>query len=372
MEDTLDSMTPVEESDGRRHSAEELPTHEAPAGETGTSLEDEMASETEVRYIMEEGSPEKKHETEVPLPPDLGSPQREDNPQLGQEPTFQEHQDTSFESLPTYLPSSSWLADFDRANVYSRMPPAPKKQNQAVNRTTLEVPTRRRKLELEYREEPCVRKPKERYKPKGKTGRQSLSDHECFITRTFNENIFSLASERFCSRCLAKPGPGLKRKAVPFQQRNQALTSTCDTCKSHKRLPRKGSVPDTRALQRGCNTEGDSSDGSCHAGLESPLGRRKRPLGSKLNWEKNCTHDEAQRCQLEAGERLRHCPHGNAIRELDENLPAHAEQLYWTHGWQTEKSWKTAPANPDGTRSPHLNKHKTSHSQESPRKDTRC
>ncbi|XP_077409964.1 uncharacterized protein LOC144040050 isoform X2 [Vanacampus margaritifer] len=368
VEDTLlaspDSLTLTEESEGI---AEEVPTDEPPAGDGGPSEEDQLICEAEVRYAMEE-CPELKRKAEAPLSPALGRSRLEDESQPKQDLNFQEHQDTSFESLPAYLPSSSWQADFDRVNIYSRMPATPKKQNQAVNRTALEVPSRRRKLDLE---QPSVRKPKERYKPRSKIDQRSLSDHECCLTRTFNENILT-QSPRLCARCLAKSGPALKRKAVPFQQRNQALMSTCDDCKSHtnKRHPRKASVPDIRAPRRQLDTEGESSEN----GSWRPDGQ-KRPLGSKQNW----TCDEAQTGQLVAREGSRHCPHGNAIRELDENLPVspqdkwrNAEQLYWMRRWQTDKSRKMATANPDSTRSPHLKKHKMSQSQGIYRQDARC
>ncbi|XP_057679781.1 bucky ball-like [Corythoichthys intestinalis] len=288
-----------------------------------------------------------------------------------QEPNYHDHQDTSFESLPAYLPSSTWLADFDRVYVCSRMPPTPKKQNQRVNRTPLEVPARRRKLELEYREQPSLRKPKERYKPKGKTDRRCLSDHECCLTTTFNENIFTLKRERLCTRCLSKPRQGFKRKSAPFRQYNQDLMSTCDTC---QKLHRKGSVPDIRRLRCRPDTEGESSEN----GSRRPDGP-KRLLSSKQNRDKNCTCDEGLPSRVVALEKLRHCPHGNAMRELNENLPAalqeklrRTDQLYWTRRSQSEKSWKILATNPDSTRSPHLNKHKMSQSQGMYRKDTQC
>nr|XP_057915580.1 uncharacterized protein buc2l [Doryrhamphus excisus] len=324
-----------------------------------------------------------------PAPLSTGSsPHKDDKTQPRQDPNFQDHQDTSFESLPAYLPSSSWLADFDNIYHWSRRPPTPKKHNKPVSRTALDVPTRRKKLDLS---QPSVHKPKEKYKPKGKVDRRSLSDHECCLTRTFNENIFAAyKSDRLCSRCLAKPGPGLdgrvlKRKAVPFQQCNEALQPTCDACRFHtkKRLLRKGSVPDVRCPRH--DTEGESSENGTRGTSLKWRPEQKRPLGSKQNLdqdppamrEKNCTCDETLHVQ-----RLRHCPHGNAIRELDENLPASSQdrwrptdQVYWTHKWQTEKSWKTVTTIPEvlnDTRSQHLNKHKTSQSQGTHRKDTRC
>ncbi|XP_059182665.1 uncharacterized protein buc2l [Centropristis striata] len=331
----------------------------------------------------------------------------------------QDHQDTSFESLPAYLPSTSWLADFDNVYCCSKLPPTPKKLvRPPSSQRELEVPTRRRKLDLEYKEQPTVRKPKERYKPKGKVDRRSLSDHECCLNRNFSENAFvpyASKRERLCSRCLAKSGictsagPGLdghtlKRKAAPFQTWNDL--PTCEACKSHtiNRVVRKGSGSDVR----GHDTEGESSEnGSCRVGskwrpAERPrrLNDLKRPLASKQNVEKcpvvvypklrekNCACNEPQQ-QSVARERLRHCPHGNAIREMDENcaMPASLQdkwrimdQIYLTHRWQTENSWKAMIPNPDsdgsknGARSPRFNKHKKSQpqSQGTCRKDTRC
>ncbi|KAG7231299.1 hypothetical protein INR49_012137 [Caranx melampygus] len=354
------------------------------------------------------------------------TPVQGDGNQQGRETVVQDHQDTSFESLPAYLPSASWLADFDHAYYCSKMPPPPKKQGRPLSRSGLDVPSRRRKLDLEYKDQPTVRKPKERYKPKSKVDRRSLSDHECCLSRNFNENLFIPSAskrERLCSRCLAKhrvgpsaspgiDGRSLKRKAVPFQQRNDALLPTCEACKSHtKKLVRKGSSPDIRGLRHGRDSEGESSENSsCRRG---PKWRAaddsrvpadtKRPLASKQNQqkcpaamypklrEKNCVCNELQHHTV-AWERLHHCPHGNTIREMDENcaMPAspqekwiNVDQVYLTHRWQTvgshptEKSWKVVMPNPDGdcskneTRS-HFNKHKKSQSQGTYRKDTRC
>ncbi|XP_018534770.1 uncharacterized protein LOC108885075 [Lates calcarifer] len=343
------------------------------------------------------------------------------------EANIQDHQDTSFESLPAYLPSTSWLADFDNVYYCSKMPPTPKKQKKPLSSCGLDVPTRRRKLDLEYKEQPIVRKPKERYKPKGKVDRRSLSDHECCLSRNFNENVFTpYASkrERLCSRCLAKrricisanpgiDGRSLKRKAVPFQQWNDALLPTCEACKSHTKKPmRKGSIPDVRGLHHGHDTEGESSENSsCRRGPKwraaedaRKLTDVKRPLASKQNLErcpaamypkvreKNYVCNELLH-QPVAWEGLRHCPHGNAIREMDENCAVpvslqeqwrNMDQMYLTHRWQTgshptEKSWKTVMPNPDvdGSKNEarsqqHLNKHKKSQSQGTRRKDTRC
>lgn len=311
------------------------------------------------------------------------SPLKEDGNQHRRETTVQDHQDTSFESLPAYLPSTSWLADFENVHYCSKLPPTPKKQSRPLSSHGLDVPSRRRKLDLEYKEQPNVLKPKERYKPKGKVDRRSLSDHECCLGRNFNENAltpYAPKRDRLCTRCLAKrrictsaspglDGQTLKRKAVPFQQRNDTLLPTCEACKCHskKQLMRKGSSPDVRGRHHGHDTEGESSENSSRRtgpkwrAADDPrkLNDLKRPLASKQNLvtcpaamypklkEKNCVCNEPQR-QSVAWERLRHCPHGSAIQEMDENcaMPVslqdkwrNMDQIYPTHGCQTGNKW---------------------------------
>lgn len=348
---------------------------------------DEMMSEADICPLMDDPGAEETTVTaevaDVPYRLLLdSSPRKEDGSQHRQETNVQDHQDTSFESLPAYLPSASWLADFGNVHYCTKLPLTPKKQSRPLSSHRLDVPPRRRKLNLEYKDQPTIRKPKERYKPKGKVDRRSLSDHECCLSRNFSENAFTTyASERdrLCSRCLAKrricrtASPGLdgctlKRKAVPFQQRNDTLLPTCEACKCHskKRLMGKDSTPDVRGRHCGQDSEGESSErGSCHTepkwrAADDPgkLGDLKRPLASKQNLvtcpaamfpklrEKNFVCNEPQ-CQSAAQERLRHCPHGNAVREMDENCAAplslqekwrHMDQVYLTHRCQTGNS----------------------------------
>lgn len=355
-----------------------IPTVEVPG--------EEMVSEavSPVMDVAEEAPLTKNTRTaEVDLAHNLllldNSPLKGDRNQHREESIVQDHQDTSFESLPAYLPSTSWLADFDNVYYCSKMPPPPKKQNRPLSNRALDVPSRRRKLDLEYKTQP-VPKPEERYKPKGKVDQRSLSDHECCLSRNFNENTFSpyvSKIEQLCSGCLAKhrictsaspglAGRSLKRKAAPFQQWNDAFLPTCETCKSHRkrRLMRKGSNPDVRILYHGHDTEGESSENSSKMGrkwraADDPrkLADPKRPLASKQNLEryptamypklrdKNCMCNEQQH-QSVARERLHRCPHGNTIREMDENcaMPVplqdkwrNMDQIYLTQRWQTGK-----------------------------------
>lgn len=403
-----------------------------------STVQDEMVVEADICPMME--SPV----SEEPSKPNLmctemaavsnvqhleSSPLGADRSQSRTETSIQDSQDTSFESLPAYLPSTNWLADFENVYYSNKLPQAPKKQTRPQG---LDVSARRRKLDLEYKEL-NIRKPKEKYKPKGKADRRSLSDHECCLSRSFNENIFSTRvpkRERLCSRCLTKrrtcmpaspglDGHNLKRKAVPFQQWNDAPLPTCDACKSHtkRRLMRKDSNPDLCSPHRGHDTEGESSENSsCRKGQRwrpgdnlRKLADLKRPLACKQNLEKspgamypklrekNCVCNELQH-QPVAWERLHHCTTGNAIREMDENCAVplqdnwrDVDQRYLMHRWQTgehtvylefspymlvhisinivlptEKSWMPK-SDTDGskneTRSQHLNRHKKSQPQ---------
>lgn len=318
---------------------------------------------------------------------------------------IQDHQDTSFESLPAYLSSTSWLADFENVR-YCKMPPTPQKQNKPLMNRSLDVPTRRRKLDVEFKES-SVCMPKEQYNTKGTVDRRSLSDHECCMSRSYNENTFipyGLKGQQLCTRCSTKQrvyntSPGidnqqvLKRKLKPFQPCNDVILPTCNACKGHakKRLTRKGSSPDVRLEIEGESSENGSS--RKWKPTDDPRKEMKRPLASKQNVElcqtvreKNCLCNELQHHQTQ-WQRSCHCPHGNVIRETDENYSAptaikdkwrNVDQMFHTHRWQTEKSWNAVmpSQNIEGfknyLRAQHLNKHKKTQSQGVHRKDTRC
>ncbi|XP_029313135.1 uncharacterized protein LOC115025241 [Cottoperca gobio] len=396
-----------------------VPTAEDPGDEMCPMIDVHIAEEYPITKL--------NHTAKPALVPNLllsNSPLKADGNKYRRETNAQDHQDTSFESLPAYLPSTSWLADFDNVDHCSIIPPTPKKQNRCLSSRGLDVPTRRRKLDLHYKEQATVRKPRERYKPKGKVDRRSLSDHECCLNSNFNDNAFTSHApkrERLCSRCVSKSrictsdspaldGHTFKRKAAFFQQWNDVLLPTCEACKpkANNRLMTKGSGLDVCGPRHGHDTEGESSEncsclfGSKWRSADRPrkLNDLKRPLASKQNVEKcpaamnpklrekNCVCNEPQ-LQSVAWERLRHCPHGNAIHEMDENCAVPVslqdkwtvmDQIYLTHRLQNEKSWKAVTPYPDSdycrndARSPHFNKHKKSQpqSQGTCRKDTRC
>lgn len=263
-------------------------------------------------------------------------PQLDEENQDGNDIRILDHQDSSFESLPAYLPSASWLADFESVRYRSRFP---------VIQNSLELLSRRRKLDLECKEPTMGRLPKQRYKPKD---RRSLSDHECCLRRNYYcENSFDPGSKRdpLCTRCLTKRtvcatlnlGPesrALKRKAVPFRQRNDTPLPTCDACMRHsKKRPMQGCCPNVSRRRPGRDAEGDSSENSSsRTGSKCPdTGRRppglKRPLAPKQNLvtHPSGTYPNEPPCQRCC------CPHGNAIQETDENCAVLPLQEKWKH-----------------------------------------
>lgn len=271
--------------------------------------------------------------------------------------SVQERQDSSFESLPAYLPSASWLADFESVHYRSRLPPTVQEQNRPLSRYGLDLPSRRRKADLECKGRVMGRLPTERCEPKGKVERRSLSDHECYPGRSYyGQNSFSpygSKRDRLCTRCLTSPGRDsrtLTRKAVPFRQRNEPPLPTCEACmRRSKKRPLRSSSPDGgRGRRHGRDSEGDSSENSCGTKGRAADGtgrpsKLKRPLASKQNLathpagtfsrlrERNCVCAELP-CRFVARERLFRCPHGNAIQEMDENCAALLPpQEKWKH-----------------------------------------
>lgn len=318
------------------------------------------------------------------------SPTKElDQEQPRRETTVQDQQDTSFESLPAYLPSSSWLADFDHNQYTAKLLVAPQKEHTP---SLLEPISRQRKLDLDYRELGITRRKSkvQRYKPRGKAERRSLSDHECCLGRSYNENVLASCGgsrkERLCTRCLAKrhlrlvTSPGgagtTARKPLPFQP-----LQSCSSCKYHPDTAKTGTSPGDGFSQKHCgrDTDGESSEngGSSSCCRRFAKWRRlddsrrlsdlNRPLASKQNLaalppppppaaaylkmrEKSCMCGERQRQlqQVATWQRRNYCHHGNEIQELDENsgVPGaflqkwrSREQMYLTHRCHTGKWW---------------------------------
>uniref|UniRef100_A0AAV2L4J5 Uncharacterized protein n=1 Tax=Knipowitschia caucasica TaxID=637954 RepID=A0AAV2L4J5_KNICA len=199
-----------------------------------------------------------------------------------------DHHETSFESLPAYLPS--WLADFQS---YGKIPSTPQKSVKPLWSKSLNVPDL---------QSAAVRKPKERNEPRAE--RRSASDNECCVSRSYNENLAVSYEKkpRLCTRCFNKrrayhgPDKDSRPKAAPFQLWND---QTCVACTgfTSKRFGGKGCCPDVQM-------EGELSESSC---------RRKR-RESKHNSEEGFSKRRGCGC----GERHRY-HHGDAIREADEN-----------------------------------------------------
>lgn len=361
--------------------------------EVGSSATNEAMSEADAaQNVLTAGKTQSADVVEAPYLLLLDkSPTKELNQKQPQrETTVQDQQDTSFESLPAYLPSSSWLADFDHGQYTAKQPVFPQKER---THSLLDPISRRRKLDLDYRELGVTgRKSKvQRYKPRGKAERRSLSDHECCLGRTYNENVLASCGvsrkERLCTRCLAKrhlrrvTSPGgantTARKPIPFQP-----LQSCSSCKCHPDTPMTGTSPGGGISPKHCgrDTEGESSENggssSCCQRLAKwrrvdnsrRLSDLNRPLASKQNLaalpppppptaaylkmrEKSCMCGERQRQLHQVATWQRHssyCHHGNEIQELDENsvVPGaflqkwrSREQMYLTHRCHTGKWW---------------------------------
>lgn len=308
--------------------------------------------------------------------------------------------DTSFESLPAYLPSSSWLADFDNASN-GKLPI--QKLNKQLENRSLNVPLRFRKLDVNFKEVAEIRKSKEMFKQIRKVDQRSLSDNECCIKRGYNENSYiscTTKAQRLCMRCLSKqklykssPSPTQlsKRKGAPFQSQNDLTLPTCEACKCHmvKRILRKGSNSEARN-----EAHVESSNGYRRKFVED----LKRPLASKQNMEttpatfiklkeRNCLCREFHHQPIQS-KKFYQCPRGNAIRERNENRVVknnsdswrNKEPMYLSHHWSTDRPWKTMPVHnmetlkKDLLRAQHTTEHKNSLSlsQGLYRRDTRC
>lgn len=307
-----------------------------------------------------------------------------DQEQPQQDMNVQEQQDTSFESLPAYLPSSSWLADFDHGQYTAKLPVALQKERTP---SLVDSTSKRRKLDLDYRELGVTgRKSKvQRCKPRGKAERMSLSDHECCLGRSYNKNPIASSSSRkelLCTRCLTKrhfrlaTSPGgfstTTRKPLPFQP-----LQSCSSCKCYSDTDKTGTSPRGGISQKHCSnrdTEGESSENCAGTSccrrvanwrrVDDPrrLSDLNRPLAPKQNLaalppatsylkmrEKRCMCSEQQQQQLQqvaAWQRRSYCHHSNEIRELDENSRVQGaflqkwrsrEQMYLTHRCHTGK-----------------------------------
>ncbi|XP_064875532.1 uncharacterized protein LOC115130275 isoform X3 [Oncorhynchus nerka] len=376
--------------------------------------------------------------------PSISSPNKTDNAPMSPETSQKrgavsdlDHQDTSFGGLPTYRPSTSWLGDFGNVYYHSKMPSDVEEQRKILRGSPLKVSSPKRKPN--HDQEPhCVsvtttsplRLKGEGCRPGDKVDRRSYSDQEFCANRTFNVNTVTSGGhkrERICGRCLTtkcrvnkrpgSPGPGLdapivKRQGVPVPPWEEyILAQTCAACKclARRRVTRKGSGSDVPSGPQNEETEGETSENSsCRAGPGPKLRDPRRPQSSmkrhsekcpmgphsKLR-EKNCSCEEPHRPAAAVLGGPRRHPHGDVIRERnEENLGVCVSvplQDKWRNQYQDqcylaaqksqqEKLWKAALSNPDNTerniklgpRDLIKQKKHISQSQGLHRKDTRC
>ncbi|CAL8311343.1 unnamed protein product [Merluccius merluccius] len=241
----------------------------------------------------------------------------------------QSHPETSFESLPAYLPFTTWPTDRVNVQQCSEVPQTPQKHGKYLSAHASEAPIRRRKLNLESKELHMVQKPKVEKMSKIRGDRRSLSDHECCLRRNPNENAFPARrprGARLCTRCLANhsscmpvsPGPEspqlFKRKSPnPLQPWLQdRVPPTCEACKAlhaKKRLMRRGTGSDVCGPRGHDDAGGETSENSSCQTVPKwwgPDDARRGPTDSKRHQvsrkcpvapypklrEKNCACDE--------------------------------------------------------------------------------
>ncbi|CAL8399935.1 unnamed protein product [Gadus morhua 'NCC'] len=332
---------------------------------------------------------------------------------------------TSYESLPAFLPSTAWPTDHSNIVHLREMPQPPKKPSKSQSAHNSEEPIERRKPNKESKEAHTVQRPKAEKIDKANVNRRSVSDHECCLRRNLNENAFPARRprlERLCSRCLANRSgcptvsPGSqsvqiykRRCPTPLQPWLQGcVLPTCEACKmlARKRLMlRRGTSSDVCGSGWQDAAGGETSEnGSVRrvpkwSGLDDPrrvcaeskrhqVTSRNRPEKCPLAFgERNCACDEHRVPGWDG--RSRHAPGtGNVVQETDENgvLPVRSQEKWGGvernngYKWKNEKSFTSMVFNrnmachKDAVISQHLNIQKKSQalSQGTHRKVTRC
>ncbi|KAJ8010844.1 hypothetical protein DPEC_G00079350 [Dallia pectoralis] len=285
-----------------------------------------------------------------------------------------DHQDTSFEALPAYHPSASWLADLGNVCYYSKLPRDVPDQRQILRCSPLKLPGPKMNSSLhqEPRGSRSVTGTTTAHgimgcRPGQKVDRRSYSDHECSANRTVNRNTLTPGGHkgnRICARCLmtkcrAKKIPGSPRLDAPIVKRlgvlvppweESVLAQTYAACKClpRRQVMRKRSGSDVPRGHNGETSEGETSENSslrARSGAPKLKGTKdpKRPLDSrslsslkshsekcsvalqsKLR-EKNCSCEVPHLCLLgpatatwDGQGRPRRHPRNNVIREQNE------------------------------------------------------
>ncbi|KAL1006315.1 hypothetical protein UPYG_G00070690 [Umbra pygmaea] len=315
---------------------------------------------------------------EEPLPA-IQSPDKTDappSPQTSQkraEMSDIDHQDTSFEALPTHL-SATWLSDWGNMCYYSKLPCNVEEQRQILRCSPLKPSSPRVKTNLtrELNVTHCGAVNMVSHGLKGDGCRhrgmedgRSYSDHECSANRSLNQNTLTPGGskrDRICARCLIMKrraskttgSPGVEAHVIKQQGvsiplwEESVLAQTCAACKCipRRRVARKGSGSDVQSGFHNRETsEGETSENSFQARPGTPKPRDikdpRRPLDPKPQFfmkshsgtcsvapqsklrEKNCSceepHHHGRPAAMWVGQTRpwRH-HHGNVIREQNE------------------------------------------------------
>ncbi|XP_062377655.1 uncharacterized protein buc2l [Sardina pilchardus] len=324
---------------------------------------------------------------------------------------------TSLESLPPYLPSASWLADFGNVYLYHKMQPNVGQQLSLHGSASQDEPSQELKVGQHVSQTssgPPSRRREDCSRHKRRTGVASdVSDHECQAKSSHGQNLLSPPHPPHQGQCVCNqsftkrggsspsPTPSMRRHKHPHPQRDAAKSPGFATCKclpGRSKSSTKGSGSDVpgRLNEEDDTTEGEASENSLRSLTGSKRASEARkaqhvrrhsekcPVAQRPKLrEQNCSCDMPKCTHLFSGSR-----EGNGTNQQNDSawrrgevdpvmssVDRHriAEQRGDMQKYQPERTWRRPlvydPEPPKG-----FNNQKKPHSQSQGghRKFTRC
>ena len=277
------------------------------------SVESLMPYVPNTEWLMQNGLMTPKKSQEVPLSPVIEDPMsptqtadfyslQERQAIIGVEPDSHDSM-TSLESLPTYLPSASWLADFGNVYLYHKFQPNVRQRLSIYGNLPLDEPSQDVKGGQPVSQSsgaPPSRRREESSGHKRRTGAPSdVSDHESqAMSSQGGGHLSPHQGHCVCNHSLTKrsaapssPTPSMKRHKLPHPQRDAAKSSSFPSCKcvpGRAKSPIKGSGSDVpgRLNEEDDTTEGETSENS----IFSVTGSKRANGGQKRASESRKTH----------------------------------------------------------------------------------
>ncbi|XP_041924726.1 uncharacterized protein buc2l [Alosa sapidissima] len=321
---------------------------------------------------------------------------------------------TSLESLPPYLPSASWLADFGNVYLYHKMQPNDRQQLGLHGNVSPDEPSQDLKVGQHVSQSssgPPSRRREDCSRHKRKTGAASdASDHECQAMSSHGVCLLSPPHQGqcVCNRSFTKrgtatpsPTPSMKRQKHPHPQRDTVKSPGFATCKclpGRSKFSTKGSGSDVSGrLNEEDTTEGEASENSLRplAGSKRSSEARKAqhisrhsetcPVAQRPKLrEQNCSCDMPKCTHLFSGSREGSGPNQQkesawrrgVVDPVMSSAERHrvAEQRGVMQKCQPERTWRRPLAFDSESSSKGFNNQKKtpSQSQGGHRKFTRC